>query len=74
MTLLIFHFEISGSVNNEIHSQKMHSISSTLFVDHLERSGNDSIFWQLSNKFLIFFKLLVFHFDISGIFNKLEHL
>ena len=41
MTLLVFHFEISGNDAKEEHPQNIHIISVTLIVFHCEISGKD---------------------------------
>ena len=53
LTLFVFHFEISGNVNNDWQSQKKFLIFLTLFVFHLDISGIVSYFMHPLNIFLM---------------------
>ena len=46
----------------------------TLFVFQFDKSGNEVKDLQLQNRPVIFIKLLVFHFEISGRDDKDEQL
>ena len=66
VTLLVFHFEISGIDVKEEQLKNIPLIFVMLLVFHLEISGKDDNEEQLENKALIFVTLLVFHNEISG--------
>ncbi len=44
LTLLVFHFEISGKTLYDWHSINIDSISLTLLVSHFDMSGKDNNF------------------------------
>ena len=65
-TLFVFHFEISGSDNNEEHPLNIPHMSTTFEVFHFEISDNNFSDEQLKNIHFISVTLLVFHLEISG--------
>ena len=66
VTLLVFHFEISGKDAIEEQLKNIALILVTLLVFHFEISGKDNNDEQLLNMLIIFVTLLVFHNEISG--------
>ena len=63
--LFVFHFDISGKLIKEEHSENKPSIEIILFVSHFEISGKLNNLEHPENKKLMLFNLLVFHFEIS---------
>ena len=73
ITLLVFHFDISGNDFNDEHLKNKSSMQLTLPVFHFEISGNDFNDKHLINKLLISITLLVSNEDKSIVFKFLQY-